>query len=259
MVGVSVIIPVHREEKKLIKALSSIVNQKFQDEIEVIIVWDEPKNLDFYKRFLEEIKKDNIDYKIITNPNKTNPALARNKGIEEAGYEYVFFLDADDYYAPEKINNQLRLMQTYDVGLSYTDFVIVDKFGHIIRRVVVPNEYEIKNHWIPNKICTSSVCVKRKYLKKVGGFDSSLEVCEDLDLWIRLSNIVKFKKLDGYYTYYTMPEKSFKRRLLFDKYRIKVFKKNRMYLHLFRAYTIYLRGLVLCTVASIIQSMKKKE
>jgi len=91
MQTVSVIIPYHKDytpSDKLQRAKESIVNQSV--ETESIIVIDEYSN---------------------------GPAWARNKGLERASHQYVAFLDADDFWEPDKLERQLMRLEATGLGL----------------------------------------------------------------------------------------------------------------------------------------------
>ncbi len=92
-VKVSVIIPVYNTEKYLKKCLDSIVNQTLKD-IEIICVDDGSK--DSSLQILNEYSKIDNRIKIITQEN-SGAAIARNKGVDAAKGEYLYFIDSDDY------------------------------------------------------------------------------------------------------------------------------------------------------------------
>ena len=99
MVKVSVILPIYNEEKYLAQCLDSICGQTLK-EIEIICVDD--GSTDNSPHILEDYAKKDSRIRLITQENQFAGA-ARNKGMACAVGKYLSFLDADDYYAPEKI------------------------------------------------------------------------------------------------------------------------------------------------------------
>ncbi len=113
-IKVSVIVPVYNVEKYLPKCLDSIINQTLKD-IEIIVVNDEsPDNSEeIIKKYLKKDKR-------IVYLKKENGGLgsSRNKGMEHAKGEYLYFVDSDDwidndtlekmYY--EALNNDLDIV-----------------------------------------------------------------------------------------------------------------------------------------------------
>lgn len=89
---ISVIIPVYNVEKYIRQCLESVINQTYKN-LEIIIVNDGTK--DNSMKIVEEYLSDER-IKII---NKENGGLssARNRGMEEATGEYIYFLDSDDW------------------------------------------------------------------------------------------------------------------------------------------------------------------
>lgn len=94
MPKVSVIIPVYNAEKYLTQCLDSVINQTFKD-IEIVCVNDTSK--DTSSSILEEFAKKDDRIKIINNEKNLGSALTRNRGIDAAQGEYIYFIDSDDY------------------------------------------------------------------------------------------------------------------------------------------------------------------
>ena len=95
----SIIIPVYNVEKYLKKCLTSIVQQNFND-YELILVDD--GSTDMSGKICDEFeeKYNNIIVMHISNSGVSN---ARNKGLEIARGEYIWFVDSDDYVEPEAL------------------------------------------------------------------------------------------------------------------------------------------------------------
>lgn len=91
----SIIIPVYKVEKYINKCLESVFNQSFKD-FEVIIINDgtPDKSMDIVK---------NYDVKVIEQKNQ-GQSTARNNGIKKAKGEYLIFLDSDDYWEKDLLN-----------------------------------------------------------------------------------------------------------------------------------------------------------
>jgi glycosyltransferase involved in cell wall biosynthesis len=124
------------------------------------------------------------------------PAAARNVGLSLAQGQLVAFLDADDLWEPNKLTLQVQyLAQHPHVGLVWSRYYVwVDQ--HKRPRQIVPATRGIPNPGnmlsllcLENRIGTSSVLARRKYLVSCGGFDENqrLRGVEDYDLWLRLA------------------------------------------------------------------------
>ena len=90
----SIVIPVYNAEKYIEQCLKSCINQTMKD-IEIILVNDESTDntLEILNRYSEKDKRI-----IVINQKNTGPGLARNRGLDIAKGEYVFFVDSDDFF-----------------------------------------------------------------------------------------------------------------------------------------------------------------
>ena len=195
MVKVSVIIPTYNCLSYLPKAIGSVLKQTYHD-VELIII-DDNSN-DGTSTYLASID----DERIITIPTLgVGAPQARNLGIEKATGEYIAFLDADDFWFPEKIERQLEFHQRFpDLAMSFTNYehltedyqVIVDCFSYwsqfqdqdeLFINIENPLEFIIEN----NVIGTSTVMVKAEVFSQTDSFNADIKYGEDWELWLRMS------------------------------------------------------------------------
>ena len=108
----SIIVPVYTTESYLMECFDSIYAQN-QKEIEVIAVND--GSTDCSLCILEEIKKEHSDLIIVSQENK-GLGSARNKGLEIATGEYIYFVDSDDYLADKTLETCYQYARDYKIG-----------------------------------------------------------------------------------------------------------------------------------------------
>ena len=118
-------------------------------------------------------------------------SAARNKGIENASYEWIAFLDSDDVWHKEKLEKQKQFhLHNLTCKVSYTDEIWIRNN----QEVKIPKKFHKigKDVFLENleycNIAPSSIMVHKSILDKVGFFDESFEVCEDYDLWLRIAS-----------------------------------------------------------------------
>lgn len=109
---VSIIIPVHNAEKYIAETLSSALAQTWSNK-EIIIVND--GSID--NSIIIAAKFSDPRIKIFNQANK-GASAARNKGLSEAKGDYIQFLDADDVLSPNKIEEQVKLLQGKPLAIS---------------------------------------------------------------------------------------------------------------------------------------------
>ena len=122
---VSVVIPVYNAEKYLVKAVESALEQKYVNEV-ILIEDNSPDNC---LKICKRLESENSKIKVIQHPDGGNMGAAesRNLGIRSASSKYIAFLDADDYYLPERFeiaNNLFRENSDVDgvyeaIGMHY--------------------------------------------------------------------------------------------------------------------------------------------
>lgn len=93
----SIIIPYDRYKNYLSDCLESICEQKINDYETLLIVNDE-------NQVDDDLKKFNVNLKVISSNGNTNVAAKRNLGIENASGEYLYFIDCDDYIMPNTLS-----------------------------------------------------------------------------------------------------------------------------------------------------------
>ncbi|MHA1649738.1 MAG: glycosyltransferase, partial [Candidatus Helarchaeota archaeon] len=123
-----------------------------------------------------------------------NPAYARNMGLRISKGEYIAFCDSDDFFEPNKLEKQIGLLEKNShIAVSYSDFTIIDENGKFINEIKVP-EWDRKK-WMRNRFITfSTVVIRRKVIKEIGGFNPYWDACDDFDFLIRASSRFNFMR-----------------------------------------------------------------
>lgn len=131
---------------------------------------------------------------------------ARNAGIQFASSEWIALLDADDSWAPEKLELQSAAIRP-DTVLVYTGIRIFDdnKVRGDFPAVDVSSATKMLRY--RNPITPSTVLARRENLLLDGGFRKELSACEDWEMWVRLERQGQFQALTNPLTnYYVYPD-----------------------------------------------------
>ena len=115
---VSVIIPYFNDEFNINKSVTSALNQTYKN-LEIIIIDDEntKKSLHVLKKY-----KNKKKIKITRTKYNSGVAFARNKGIKKSKGKLVAFLDSDDYWSKNKLQEQINAFKRNDIDICYTNY-----------------------------------------------------------------------------------------------------------------------------------------
>jgi len=191
---ISVVIPLYNKEMYIKKTIENVLNQTFQ-KFELIVVNDGSQ--DNGSKIVESFSDPRIQ---LINKENGGVSSARNVGIKEAKYDYIAFLDADDEWLPNHLEEIHKLIVDYgsEANIFVTNFARKYTDGQIVPNRKNNTELQkgiIENYFktVLNKalIHTSCVCVSKKAIISVGMFDKRISRGEDMDLWFRLARKYK--------------------------------------------------------------------
>jgi len=189
MPKISVIITTFNRPEHLKETVASILKQTFRDF--ELIVTDNYSNYDFF-----ELINNFNDHRIRPFQNKNNGIIAvnRNFGIKMATGDYIAFCDDDDLWLPEKLEKQLKIMESdKEIGASYVLYsflidnkVLAKKYPRPKRRF---NGWIFKDLYLANMMLYSGIMVRKDVIADVGLFDSDPRIiaAEDYDMGLRIS------------------------------------------------------------------------
>jgi glycosyltransferase involved in cell wall biosynthesis len=184
MPAVTIIIPCYNRSRELKRAVESVLEQKYQD-FQLIVV-DDGSEEDL-AGVCNQLSERNHRYVKIP---RGGVAGARNYGVSLSDSEWIAFLDSDDEWLPTKLSSQIEFHN------SHPQYVISQTEEIWIRRGMRVNQKKI--HLQPDGeafemslerccITPSSVMIRRDLFNDLRGFDEQLRVCEDYDLWLRIT------------------------------------------------------------------------
>ena len=188
---VSIIIPYYKKIDYIKKTINSILLQTYS-KFEIIIIHDDPNNLDF--NYLSFLQKKDKRIKLLKNKNNIGAGLSRNKGIKYSKGYYIAFCDADDTWNKNKLEKQILFMKKKKIDFCFSSYKQINNKGKKIKTILAPKKQSFDDLLKDCRIGLSTVILKKKIIKDNDQF-LNLKTKEDLYLWIRLS---KKNKLVGY-------------------------------------------------------------
>jgi len=192
MPTISVVIPAYNSAPFIGETLDSVFDQSFTD-FEVIVVNDGSPDTVELERVLEPymsricyIKQKNL-----------GAAAARNEGLRAAKGELIAFLDSDDLWLPEYLDQQLKFLREQDCDLVCADALVfgdaLDAGGTYMENLMETAPPTGLVSFLDlvsgeRSLITSGVVARRDLILKVGSFDEALRNAQDFDLWLRLAH-----------------------------------------------------------------------
>ena len=186
---VSVIVPTYNRAQLLRETVASILSQTF-DDFELIIV--DNMSEDGTEQYVKGLEDPRIRY--FRNANNGIIAVNRNVGIKNAKGKYIAFCDDDDLWLPNKLEEQVELMEkNMDLGLCGGYVAEVGPQGDILsvpqKDSIVFRHFNFDSLVRFNHIVSCTAIVRKSCLENVGVFseDPNLVAIEDYDLWLRIA------------------------------------------------------------------------
>jgi glycosyltransferase involved in cell wall biosynthesis len=195
---VSVIIPTYNRANLLKYSIQSVLSQTFKH-FEIIIINNYSND-----NTLEVINSYNDNrIKIINYKNNGIIAKSRNQGLIQSSGRYIGFLDDDDLWCPDKLENQIKYMESNpEIDITYSNAVVIDEHGIKKGLLMDPERAKsgkvflelIKDPFVP----VLTVLMRRKVFETNGllNEDLTMRAAEDFEYWLRASLKFNFGYID---------------------------------------------------------------
>ena len=182
--AVSVVMPMRNAVRFLDQAIDSILAQSFTD-FEFIIVDDGSTDgsLARARTFADP------RIRIHARP-ATGIAAALNAGIALARGDLIARMDADDIALPNRIHEQVSLLRERpDIAAVGSGYQVIDRQGKPLRVIIPPVDPDEIRQILPHANCMAhpTMVMRRDAVVRAGGYRDLFPICEDYDLWLRLS------------------------------------------------------------------------
>ena len=196
----SVIIPLYNKAAYIEKAIRSVLGQTYR-EFELIIVDDgstddplPPKGGSGADR-LKDFSLHSGKIQIFEQVNQ-GVSTARNNGVKLAKYDYIAFLDADDWWEPTYLEEMRNLIEEFpEAGIYGSSYYLVKNEKKRKAPIGVNpsftsgiiNYFQVYAKTLCMPLWTGATIIKRKIFELENGFKPMLKLGEDFDLWMRIA------------------------------------------------------------------------
>lgn len=182
---VSVLIPTFNRLETLPRAVESVLKQTVGD-LEFIVI-DDASN-DKTLEYLDSLQDSRL--KVISLKENKGVSFARNRGFSDSSGEWIALLDSDDEWLPDRLKHQLDLAQRHpEFPLIHGEEIWVRKG----KRVNPKKIHQKSGGRLFSRalhlclISPSATLMKRTLYQELGGFREDYPVCEDYEMWLRVT------------------------------------------------------------------------
>jgi len=189
---ISVVIPLYNKHDSIERSLQSVLKQTVLP-YEILVIND--GSTDGSEKIVEALIHPLIR---LIHQHNCGVSVARNTGIHEAKGDWIAFLDADDEWKPEFLENIQMLANEYpQCKVLASNYEMQDSYGNristILRKIpfksglgILSNYFDVASCSHP-PICSSSILVNKEAIKRIDGFPTGIISGEDLLTWARLA------------------------------------------------------------------------
>ncbi len=180
----TIITPIYDAEKFLNQTLLSISEQSYTN-WEAILINDNSNDssLEIACGFANRDSR----FKIINRNESGGAAKARNDGIRNAKGRYIAFLDSDDVWLPNKLEEQISYMKSNDVAFSFTSYKFLTENGVVKTEVKAPKRITYEQLLKGNAIACLTAVYDTKKLGKV--LMPDIRKRQDFGLWLKITKM----------------------------------------------------------------------
>ena len=189
---ISVVIPLYNKQSAIVATLQSVLAQTYTN-YEIIVVDDGSTDgsAEVAEATLLASHLSPLAFRLIRKLNG-GVCSARNRGIQEAKYDYIALLDGDDLWDEHFLEEQVKLILDFPEAKMWGVSIAFIKHNRQTKwEQGMGDGYQgyVENYFGTSHsdlFCSSSVVINKDVFDKVGYFDERIASSEDLDMWYRI-------------------------------------------------------------------------
>jgi len=196
---ISVVIPVFQAERFVEKAVLSACDQVEVSEVIIVEDCSPDSSLLICERLAHNYPSKGNIYRHPDNKNH-GAGASRNLGIKKAKGAFISFLDADDYFLPNRFKNDVRILQHNEYIDGVYNALGVEVYDATEQGRINTNLTTVKYPIPPDKLFEEmapmgrggyfhgdTLTVRSEIFDSVGYFDQSLELSQDTQMWFKMA------------------------------------------------------------------------
>ncbi|MGQ3904392.1 glycosyltransferase family 2 protein [Mixta calida] len=215
---VSIIMPAYNSLKTIEESINSVKKQTYT-QWELLITDD--CSTDGTYELLKKLAQNDPRIKIFQNNENSGAGVSRNNSIKNASGRFIAFLDSDDLWEPNKLQEQIKFMLTNGYELTYTGYRKFNRSGNIISTITPVSKVNFKTLLKSNVIGCLTAIYDTKKIGKI--YMPSIRKRQDMALWLKILEKVDYAYcLEGNYALYRQSGESLssnKYKILFSQWR----------------------------------------
>lgn len=199
--SVSVVMPVYNASLYVKRAVESVM--PLNDVKELILIDDGSTDNSF--EICQKLEKKYAKLRVLRHPLGLNlgAATSRNLGIKNSNYEFIAFLDADDYYLPHRFDLEKRIFaENHDADGVYgcnqevfqtdraKELYFANRTSELtaLTKIIPPqNLYRCLLFGGYGEFHTSTITLRKRAFQRAGLFNPAIRYVEDTELWLKLA------------------------------------------------------------------------
>lgn len=203
---ISIIVPVYKAQNYISKTIEQVQSQTYSD-FELIMVDD--ASPDGSAELIMNAAKTDNRIRLIRKDKNEGAAKARNTGLDAARGRFIAFLDADDVWYPEKLQEEMDYMQREDAGFVFCSYEFGDENANPTGKVVhAPGELDFRKALSRTVIFTTTVLIDLNKIPKKLVYMPVIESEDTATWWTILKAGYTARGLDRVLAIYRRPAKS---------------------------------------------------
>lgn len=192
---ISILMPAYNSERFISEAIDSMLNQTFKD-FEFLIIDD--ASTDKTRNIIRNYQKRDKRIRVITNKKNLKIAATLNIGINKAKSEIIARMDPDDISHPDRLFIQYQFLKSHPkVAIVGANIQIIGNGNKLLCKREYPTaSVKLKRIMFRySPFAHPAIMFRKKVFEEFGGYDETMAVCEDIDLWFKIGGKYEFANI----------------------------------------------------------------